>query len=123
MLGAIEFFGERFVNYSTDRLTLFGGGNLELSKKWFRNFECCFQKDHKDINMGKFNLKASKEPGFPEAVIPSTEGISSSSSDDNMIQERDIHCRCCLAELPGKLDIRSARRWIAAGVVVWVITY
>jgi hypothetical protein len=69
--------------------------------------------------MEKFNLKTSKEPGFPEAVIPSTEGISSSSSDDNMIQERDIHCRCCLAELPGKLDIRSARRW----VVVWVITY
>jgi hypothetical protein len=40
-----------------------------------------------------------------------------------MIQQRNIHRRSGFPELAGELDIRSAGRWIAAGVVVRVITY
>jgi hypothetical protein len=58
--------------------------------------------------MDKFNPKASKEPRFPEAVIPSTKWIGSSAANDNMIQERDIHSRGGFPELPSKLNIRSA---------------
>ena len=63
--------------------------------------------------MDKFNPKTLKEPCFPEAVVPSAKRISPSSSDDNMIQERYIHRRRGLPELPYELDIRSTWRWVA----------
>jgi hypothetical protein len=58
--------------------------------------------------MDKFNPNASKEPRFPEAVISSTQWISSSAANDNMIQERDIHSRGRFPELPSELNIRRA---------------
>ena len=73
--------------------------------------------------MDKFNPKMSKEPRFPKAVVASTKRVSPSATDDNVIQQRDIHCRSCLTKLPRKLYICCAWRWIPAGMVVWVITY
>jgi hypothetical protein len=40
-----------------------------------------------------------------------------------MIQQRYIHRSGCFSELSCKLDICCAGGWIAAGMVVWVITY
>src|SRR5580658_9745366 len=49
MLRAIEFLGERLVNDRTDRLTLFCSGDFELPEERLRNFEGCFDRNHKDI--------------------------------------------------------------------------
>jgi hypothetical protein len=67
--------------------------------------------------MDKFNPKMSKEPRFSKIVIAPTKGVSPSATNDNVIQQRGIHRRSPLAELPSQL-IRSTWRWIAAGVVV-----
>jgi len=73
--------------------------------------------------MDKFNPKRSKKAGLSKAVVPSVKGIGSTPTNDKMVQQRNIHRGCCLPELPRQLYIRSAWRWISAGVVVWVITY
>lgn len=64
-----------------------------------------------------------EKAGLPETVIPATQRVSTPSTNDNMVQEGDIHSCCGFPKLPGELDIRRAGRWIAAGMVVWVITY
>jgi len=70
-----------------------------------------------------FQVGFSKEPCFPEAVVPPAKRISASSTDDNMVQESYIHSGSSFPELPGEPDIRSTGRGISAGMVVWVITY
>jgi hypothetical protein len=42
--------------------------------------------------MDKFNPKPSEKTCFSETVVASTEGVGSSTSYDNMVQQRDIHC-------------------------------
>ena len=70
-----------------------------------------------------FQAGFSKEPCFPEAVVPPAKRISAAATDNNMVQERYIHSGGSFPELPGKLNVCSAWGWISAGVVVWVITY
>ena len=59
-----------------------------------------------------------KEPCLPEAVVSSAQGICTSSSNDNMVQQRDIHRGRRLSELPCELYIRSAWTWVATWMVV-----
>jgi hypothetical protein len=75
--------------------------------------------------MGDINdsICRSKEASFSETVIPSTERICTAPTDDNMVQQRNIHRSRRLPQLPRKLNIRGAGRWISAGVVLWVNTY
>jgi hypothetical protein len=58
--------------------------------------------------MDILNPKASKEPRFPKAVVPSAKGISPPATYDNMVQERYIHSRGRFPELPSELNIRRA---------------
>jgi hypothetical protein len=60
-----------------------------------------------------FQVGFSKEPCFPETVIPPTKRISASSTYDNMIQERYIHSSSSFPELPGELNISGTWRWIS----------
>jgi hypothetical protein len=46
----------------------------------------------------------------PETVVPPSQRTSTSTSNDNMVQQSNIHCSCGLPELPHELDIRSAAR-------------
>jgi hypothetical protein len=55
-----------------------------------------------------FQVGFSKEPCFPEAVVPPAKRISAASTDNNMVQERYIHSGGSFPELPGELDIRGA---------------
>jgi len=59
-----------------------------------------------------------KKPCFPETVIPASQWVGTASSDDNMVQQRNIHRGRRLAKLARELDIGSIWRWIPTGVVV-----
>ena len=55
-----------------------------------------------------FQVGFSKEPCFPETVIPPAKRISASSTYDNLFQERYIHRCGRFPELPCELDVRCA---------------
>jgi hypothetical protein len=63
--------------------------------------------------MLKFNPKPSKETCFPKTIVPTSQGIGTSPTNDNMLQQRNIHRSGCFPELPCKLYVGSAWRWVA----------
>jgi hypothetical protein len=69
--------------------------------------------------MDKLNLKGSKKSRFSKAIVPPAKGIGSSPANDNMIQQRDIHCCCRFSKLPRELYVRGAWTWVPTWMVVW----
>src|SRR5580698_10088659 len=59
-----------------------------------------------------------EKAGLPETIVPSAERIGTSTANDNMIQQRDIHCRRRLSELPSELYVRRARTWVTTWMVM-----
>jgi hypothetical protein len=55
----------------------------------------------------------SKEACFSKAIIPSSKGVCTSSSDDNMFKHSNIHSCGRFAKLPRELNICGTRRWIS----------
>jgi hypothetical protein len=51
--------------------------------------------------MDKFNSKTSKKARFSKTLVTPAKRISSPPTDDNMIQQRDIHCGGSLSKLVG----------------------
>jgi len=68
--------------------------------------------------MDKFKPTTSEEPCFPKTIVAPTKRVSSSSTNDNMIQKRYIHGCGNLPKLSSELGIRGTWRGISAGVVV-----
>jgi len=54
--------------------------------------------------LGLFQVRFSKEARFSKTVVPPTQRIGPSATDNNMIQQREIHHRRSLTALPRELD-------------------
>src|ERR1035438_9764726 len=74
-----------------------------------------------EYNVGTLDgvKKASKQPGFPEAVIPPSQWVGTPATYDNMIQERYIHrygasLSCLVSWISAALGDGSPDGWLWA---------